>query len=87
VCPSVVSVAGGFCVVSGRGVMLGMGMSITDSSYMLIMVVVKAMDASIDLVGTFIFVACRSVHVMFTTLLVGCLGISWLSSLCLYRPV
>ena len=51
VCPSVVSVAGGFCVVSGRDVMLGMGMFITDSSYMLIMVVVKAMDASIDLVG------------------------------------
>ena len=59
--------------------MLGMGMSITDSSYMLIMAVVKVMDASIDLVGTFDFVACRSVHVMFTALLVGCLGISWLS--------
>jgi hypothetical protein len=61
--------------------MLGMGMFITDGSYMLIMVVVKvkAMDASIDLVGTYDFVACRSVHVVFTTLFVVCLGISWLS--------
>ena len=67
VCPSVVSVAGGFCVVSGRDVMLGMVMFITDSSYVLITVVVEAVDVSIDLVGTFGFVACRSAHVMFTT--------------------
>jgi hypothetical protein len=64
----VVSVAGGFCVVSGRDVMLGMGMFITDSSYMLIMVVVKAMGAAIDLDGAFGFVACRSVHVLFAAL-------------------
>ena len=57
-CPSVVSVAGGFCVVSGRDVMLGMGMFITDSSYVLITVVVEAVDVSIDLVGTFGFVVC-----------------------------
>ena len=56
VCPSVVSVAGGFCVVSGRDVMLGIGMFITDSSYVLIIVVVEAVDVSIDLVGTFGFV-------------------------------
>ena len=36
--------------------MLGMGMFITDGSYMLIMVVVKAMGAAIDLDGTFDFV-------------------------------
>ena len=67
VCPSVVSVAGSFCVVSGRDVMLGIGMSITDSSYVLIIVVVEVVDVSIDLVGTFGFVVCRFVHVMFTT--------------------
>ena len=50
VCPSVVSVAGGFCVVSGRDVMLGMGMFITDSSYVLIIVVVEAVGVSIDLI-------------------------------------
>ena len=64
VCPSVVSVAGGFCVVSGRDVMLGIGMFITDSSYVLIIVVVKAVDVSIDLVGTFGFVVCRFVHML-----------------------
>jgi hypothetical protein len=62
VCPSVVSVAGGFCVVSGRDVMLGIGMFVTDSSYVLILVVVKAVDVSIELVGTFGFVVCRFVH-------------------------
>ena len=37
------------------------------------------MDAAINLGGTFGFVTCRSVHVVFVALLIGCLGISWLS--------
>jgi hypothetical protein len=65
--PSVISVAGSFCVVSGRDVMLDIGMFITDSSDVLILVVVEAVDVSIDLVCAFCFVVCRFSHVMFAT--------------------
>jgi hypothetical protein len=48
--PSVVSVAGSVCVVSGGDIMLGIGIFITDSSYVLIIVVVEAVGVSIDLI-------------------------------------
>jgi hypothetical protein len=51
-------VSGGFCVVSGKDVMLDMEMSIADSSYMLTMMAVKAMAATANLDGTLDFVAC-----------------------------
>jgi hypothetical protein len=61
--------------------MLGIGIFITDSSDVLVLVVVEAVDVSIDLVGAFAFcfVVCRFVHVTFGAWLEGCLGISWLS--------
>ena len=46
---------------------------------MLIIVVVEAVDVSIDLVGAFCFAVCRFVHVVFGTSFEGSLGISWLS--------
>ena len=55
------------------------GMFIADSSYVLIIVVVEAVDVSIDLVGAFCFVVCRFVHVTSGTWLEGCPGISLLS--------
>ena len=50
VSPSVISVADSFCVVSGRGVLLDVGVFITDSSDVLVLVIVEVVDVSIGLI-------------------------------------
>ena len=77
--PSVISVADSFCVVSGKGVLLDIGVFITDSSDMLILVVVEAVDVSIGLIGAFCFAVCRVFLVMFGALFGECFDVSWLS--------
>ena len=54
-------------------------MFITDSSDVLILVIVEAVDVSIGLIGAFCFAVCRYVAVMFGTLFEGCFDVSWLS--------
>ena len=72
VSPSVISVADSFCVVSGGGV-------ITDSSDVLILVIVEVVDAPIGLIGAFCFAVCRYATVMFGTLFEGCFDVPWFS--------
>ena len=79
VSPSVISVADSFCVVSGRGALLDVGLFITDSSDVLILVIVEVVDAPIGLIGAFCFAVCRYATVMFGTLFEGCFDVSWLS--------
>jgi hypothetical protein len=81
VSPSVVSVVGSFCVVSGRGALL----FIADSSDVLVLVIVEVVGASIYLIGALCFPVCRYATVMFGALLKGVL--MSLGFLCPYRPV
>ena len=77
--PSVISVAGSFCVVSGKGVLLDIGVFITDSSDVLILVVVEVVVASICLIGALCFPVCRYATAVFGMLFEGCFDVSWLS--------
>jgi hypothetical protein len=65
--PSVISLAGSFCVVSGKDVLLDIGVFIAGSLDVLVLVVLEAVDVSIGLVCAFCFVVCRFSHVMFAT--------------------